>query len=129
MGDVGLATGGGCSGLPMPFPLRVPPSSEHAGESPRVRLGGVVEEGVCAVSACVGADAVVAVVGAVVAMTVASEPGDVGASAVGACAVGASAMGAWESSSAAGAAAAATAGAEVPCRGGGGRGQITIAGK
>ena len=88
VGDVGLATGGGCSGLPMPFPLGVPPSSEHAGESQRARLGGVVDEGVCVVSACDGADAVVvvvgAVVGAVVAVTVASEPGDVGASAVGA---------------------------------------------
>ena len=55
-----------------------------------MRLGGVVEEGACAVSACVGADAVVAVVGAVVAVTVACEPGDVGASADGASAVGAS---------------------------------------
>ena len=88
MGDLGLATGGGCSGLPMPFPLWAPPSSGHAGESQRARLGGVVEEGVCAVSACVGADAVGAVVGAVVAEIAASGPGDVGECAVGACAVG-----------------------------------------
>ena len=115
--------------MPMPFPLWAPPSSKHAGESQRARLGGVVDEGVRVEGACDGADAVVVVVGAVVAVTVASEPGDVGVSAVGACAVGARAMGAWESSSAAGAAAAAAAGAEVPCWGGGGRGQITIAGK
>ena len=80
--------------MPMPFPLEVAPSSEHAGRSQRARMGGVVEEGDCAVSACVGADAVGAVVGAVVAEIAASGPGDVGECAVGACAVGAIAVGA-----------------------------------
>ena len=108
------------------------PISKGRNRERGARSGGVVDEGVCEVSVCDGADAVVVVVGAVVAVTVASEPGDVGANAVGACAVGASAMGAWESwesSTAAGALAAAAAGGQVPCRGGGGRGQITIGGK
>ena len=49
----------------------------------------MVVEGVCAVGACVGADAVGAVVGAVASVTVASESRDVGACAVDASAVGA----------------------------------------